>query len=315
MRLACRLALAAAPVLAETPAELEKLLATAAEPGIVMFEIARQYAIAGDRKQALDWMEKAAALNPEYDPEFYRGFETMAALPEFQPLVERARKASPPVRRSEIAFTVAENDLIPEGLAFDPRSGKLYLSSVNKRKIVEHEGGPADEHALGEQSQQPGRLRRLPLRSGHRPPGREIRNTHFLSLFPAEPPVRNAIDSPDACAYPRFKAVLDKSGQRDSIRTETRDRFSSHEAVGSSMDSQYVRNLNPMPLALSRSPNASTARKSPPYVFSITVSSAQSFSSSEASPAGLNCCPPATCPSRMDRTRSLSEAATTTQYS
>jgi DNA-binding beta-propeller fold protein YncE len=137
MKLACLVALAAAPAFADSPAELEKLLATAAEPGVVMYEIARQYAIAGDRKQALAWMEKAAALNPEYDPRSDRGFETMAALPEFQSLVERARKASPPVRRSEIAFTVAENDLIPEGLAFDPRSGKLYLSSVNKHKIVE----------------------------------------------------------------------------------------------------------------------------------------------------------------------------------
>jgi sugar lactone lactonase YvrE len=122
---------------AETPAELEKLLPTAAEPGLVMVEIARQYAIGGDRKQALAWFQKAAALNPEYTPEFDRDFETMAALPGFQPLVERARKASPPVRRSGLAITVAESDLIPEGLAWDAHSRKLYLGSVNKRKIVE----------------------------------------------------------------------------------------------------------------------------------------------------------------------------------
>ena len=37
-----------------------------------MVEIARQYAIAGDRKQALAWFQKAVALNPEYTPEFDR---------------------------------------------------------------------------------------------------------------------------------------------------------------------------------------------------------------------------------------------------
>lgn len=137
MRLVALLVLGVVSLCAATPAELEKLLATTAEPGIVMVEIARQYAIAGDRKQALAWFEKAAALNPEYTPEFDRDFETMAALPEFQPLVERARKASPPVRRSALAFTVAESDLIPEGLAWDARSKKLYLGSINKHKIVE----------------------------------------------------------------------------------------------------------------------------------------------------------------------------------
>jgi hypothetical protein len=108
-----------------------------------MVEIARQYAIAGDRKQALAWFQKAVALNPEYTPEFDRDFETIAALPEFLPLVERARKASPAVRRSTLAFTVAESDLIPEGLAWDARSQKLYLGSINKRKIVEIAPGGA----------------------------------------------------------------------------------------------------------------------------------------------------------------------------
>lgn len=135
-RLVALLALGIASLCAEPPAELEKLLATAAEPGIVMLEIARQCSIAGDRKHALAWFEKAAALNPEYDPEFCGDFDTMTALPEFRPLIERARKASAPVRRGAPAFTVAESDLIPEGLAWDVRSKKLYLGSINKQKIV-----------------------------------------------------------------------------------------------------------------------------------------------------------------------------------
>ena len=137
MRLVALLVFGVVSLSAEGIPKLEKLLGAAAEPGIVMLEIARQHAIAGDAKQALAWCEKAAALNPEYDPEFERDFEKMAELPGFRSLVAHARKASPPVRRSILAFTVAENDLIPEGLAWDARSGKFYLGSINKHKIVE----------------------------------------------------------------------------------------------------------------------------------------------------------------------------------
>jgi DNA-binding beta-propeller fold protein YncE len=37
----------------------------------------------------------------------------------------------------EIAFTIPEKDLIPEGIAHDPTTNKLYVSSTYKRKIIE----------------------------------------------------------------------------------------------------------------------------------------------------------------------------------
>jgi len=142
MRVVALPALGVVSLCAETPAELEKLLATAAEPGVVMVEIARQYAIAGDRQQALAWFQKAAALNPEYTPEFDRDFETMARAPGFQALVERARKASPPVRRGALAFTVAESDLIPRGWlgTHGPRSS-TWAASTSARLSRSAPGG------------------------------------------------------------------------------------------------------------------------------------------------------------------------------
>ncbi|HYG17681.1 MAG TPA: SMP-30/gluconolactonase/LRE family protein [Ohtaekwangia sp.] len=38
--------------------------------------------------------------------------------------------------KPEIAFTVAEKDLIPEGIAYDSREKAFYLSSIYKKKIV-----------------------------------------------------------------------------------------------------------------------------------------------------------------------------------
>jgi len=45
----------------------------------------------------------------------------------------------------EIAFTVAEKDLIPEGIAIDSLEGKFYLSSIYKNKIIEVSKGRAKD--------------------------------------------------------------------------------------------------------------------------------------------------------------------------
>lgn len=45
----------------------------------------------------------------------------------------------------EIAFTVAEKDLIPEGIALDSVEGKFYLSSIYKNKIIEVSKGKATD--------------------------------------------------------------------------------------------------------------------------------------------------------------------------
>lgn len=37
---------------------------------------------------------------------------------------------------AEVAFTIKEKDLIPEGIAYDPREKAFYLGSIHKRKIV-----------------------------------------------------------------------------------------------------------------------------------------------------------------------------------
>lgn len=55
--------------------------------------------------------------------------------PEFERLVAAAR-ARLPASASVRAFTLAERDLIPEGIAHDPGSGTFFVGSIYKRKIV-----------------------------------------------------------------------------------------------------------------------------------------------------------------------------------
>lgn len=47
----------------------------------------------------------------------------------------RIRSANPPIVRSRLAFTIAERDLQPEGIAFDARSRSVFAGSF-KGKIV-----------------------------------------------------------------------------------------------------------------------------------------------------------------------------------
>jgi len=41
-----------------------------------------------------------------------------------------------PAQEAEIAFRIAEKDLIPEGIAFDPKSRSFFVSSIHKNKII-----------------------------------------------------------------------------------------------------------------------------------------------------------------------------------
>jgi len=136
LSLLCPLALIQQPPPGNAPT-LQHMLPNAPEPGLVMLAIAAEYVAAGYPKQAIKWLQQASDLNPEYNPAASREFAPLAGLPEFEALAARARTASPPVGNSRLAATVPEKDLIPEGIAIDPQSRKLYLSSINKSKIVE----------------------------------------------------------------------------------------------------------------------------------------------------------------------------------
>jgi DNA-binding beta-propeller fold protein YncE len=41
-----------------------------------------------------------------------------------------------PAQEAEIAFRIAEKDLIPEGIAFDPDSKSFFVSSIHKNKVI-----------------------------------------------------------------------------------------------------------------------------------------------------------------------------------
>ena len=62
-------------------------------------------------------------------------FSKLAGRPAFAQLRMRAAQQAVPFRPAHSAFEIAEQRFIPEGLAFDPGSGRFFVSSTYLRKM------------------------------------------------------------------------------------------------------------------------------------------------------------------------------------
>jgi len=115
---------------------VENLIPTLRDRGAALFLLAHDYAHLGRLDTATALLRKCISLNEGFDPDGDPGFTSLKGRWDFEKMIGDVHRQYPPVRRAQVAFTVGEKDLIPEGLAVDPTSGVLYLSSLNVRKIV-----------------------------------------------------------------------------------------------------------------------------------------------------------------------------------
>ena len=116
-------------------AALESRRRAAPDDAVVLYQLAAIEAAAGRRTATLDLLDAVSRAPGGLDPSFSRGFWPLHGDARFEAIVERIRAAHPPIVRSGPAFTIAETDLHPEGIAFDPRSRSLFVGSF-KGKIV-----------------------------------------------------------------------------------------------------------------------------------------------------------------------------------
>ncbi len=126
------------PIAADTV--VAHVLASLAQAGsapdpIAVFERAVERGRAGDRTGALLRLDSLTRLPGGLDPSFHRLFLEWRDDSSYQRIVARIRADNPPIVRSSIAHRVAERDLHPEGIAYDPTSRALFLGSF-KGKIV-----------------------------------------------------------------------------------------------------------------------------------------------------------------------------------
>ncbi len=106
----------------------------------------------GDPEGALRLLGEldAAGWDIPVDP---NDFPALAGRPELAALASRIAARAPKTALSEVAFTVAEEGLVAEGIAADPRDGTLWVGSIARRKIVRvSPAGEASDFASGEPS-------------------------------------------------------------------------------------------------------------------------------------------------------------------
>jgi len=118
-------------------AQVEKLLPGFADPGAAFYFIAGAHRHLGEILDALRNLKKCVDLEEGFDPSGDPVFAGLQGSHDFDSLVEKAQRDFRPVSHSRVAVWTDERDLIPYGLEWDSRKNLFYLSSLNRRKIIQ----------------------------------------------------------------------------------------------------------------------------------------------------------------------------------
>lgn len=99
-----------------------------------------------ETREALALLKECLALQEGFDPSGDPAFLELKESKEFTALFESVHRDFPATFEAREAFRTKERDLVPEGLAFDERRNVFFVSSLNRRKIVEigREGNISD---------------------------------------------------------------------------------------------------------------------------------------------------------------------------
>lgn len=107
----------------------------------VIYNLAASDALLGDAPAALAELRNLAGMGLAYDFNADGGFSSLRRSSEFAAVVKQVDDNKKPVSHSSPAFALAERDLIPEDIAYDPKTQRFFISSVRQSKIVSIDGG------------------------------------------------------------------------------------------------------------------------------------------------------------------------------
>ncbi len=102
----------------------------------VIYNLAAADAALGDAPAALAQLRNLAGMGLVYDLNANPDFSPLRGSTEFAAIVKEIGDNKKPVSHSSPAFALAERDLIPEDIAYDPKTRRFFVSSVRKSKII-----------------------------------------------------------------------------------------------------------------------------------------------------------------------------------
>ena len=106
----------------------------------VAYNLAAAEAKLGNPEAALTGLRNLAGMGLVYDLGADKDFSSLSGKREFAAVLKQIDENRKPVTHSSPVFSMAEHDLIPEDVAQDPKTGRFFISSVRKAKIVTGDG-------------------------------------------------------------------------------------------------------------------------------------------------------------------------------
>lgn len=117
----------------------------------LLYNLAIAYALNNKPVEALTVLERLAAMDLFFAAEKTDDLKTLFDLPRFQTILGEFAKNQKAVNASEKVFTIAQKDLIAEGIAYDAATKRFFVSSIHRRKIlaVDAAGGKVADFSSG----------------------------------------------------------------------------------------------------------------------------------------------------------------------
>lgn len=106
----------------------------------IAYALAAAEARIGNRTAALAGLRNLGAMGLSFDLPAEESFAALRDTAEFKAAVQQIEESKKPATRASLAFTLAERDLIPEDIAYDPQTRRFFVSSVRKGKILTVDG-------------------------------------------------------------------------------------------------------------------------------------------------------------------------------
>ena len=118
-------------------AAVQKLQSTLPDRGAALYFLAAAKEHLRENREALALLKECLALQEGFDPSGDPAFLGLKESKEFTAQIENVHRDFPIVAQAREAVRTTEKDLVPEGLSYDAQRNVFYLSSLNRRKIVE----------------------------------------------------------------------------------------------------------------------------------------------------------------------------------
>ncbi len=99
------------------------------------YNLACGYARTGRVAEALDLLEQLTLAQVDFGMADDPDLASLRDTPKFKELVETLKASIVPISNSSTRMTVEQIGLVPEGIAFDPNSGRLFFGSMRNGDI------------------------------------------------------------------------------------------------------------------------------------------------------------------------------------